>query len=123
MGVEWSRVKEITLWTYEELIEKLEDYAAGTALVFVLLTPDDVGAKGTDVNDLKRRARQNVIFEMGYFVGMLGRRSRRVLLLYQSPLELPSDLSGVAYVDISQGIEQAGEEIRREVENARAREQ
>jgi predicted nucleotide-binding protein len=100
------------------VIEKFEDYAAMSSLVFVLLTPDDVAATGGDTDDLKRRARQNVIFEMGYFVGTLGRQSRRVILLYRPPLELPSDLSGVVYIDISQGVEDAGEQIRREVEHA-----
>lgn len=101
------------------IIEKFEDYASISTLVFVLLTPDDLSAGVDQSNDLKRRARQNVIFEMGYFLGTLGRRSGRVVLLYQSSLELPTDLSGVIYIDISQGIEAAGEKIRREVQNVR----
>jgi CheY-like chemotaxis protein len=101
------------------IIEKFEDYAANCSIVFVLLTPDDLAASGSEKDDDKRRARQNVIFEMGYFLGMLGRNSGRVLLLYRGPLELPSDLAGVVYIDISQGIEAAGEKIRREVENVR----
>jgi len=99
------------------IIEKFEDYAASSALVFVLLTPDDLGASAADPDDTKRRARQNVIFEMGYFLGMLGRESGRVLLLHKGPLELPSDLSGVAYIDISSGVEAAGELIRREIKD------
>jgi CheY-like chemotaxis protein len=101
------------------IIEKFEDYAAISSLVFVLLTPDDLVANVNEFNDPKRRARQNVIFEMGYFLGVLGRKSGRVLLLYHPPLELPSDLSGVVYIDISQGVEAAGEKIRREVHNVR----
>ncbi len=101
------------------IIEKFENYADMASIIFVLLTPDDVAASGNETNDVKRRARQNVIFELGYFLGLLGRRSGRVLLLYQPPLELPSDLSGVVYIDISQGIEAAGEKIRLEVENVR----
>ena len=101
------------------LIEKFEDYAVLSSIVFVLLTPDDLIADAGDANDQKRRARQNVIFEMGYFVGMLGRRSGRVLLLYKGPLEIPSDLAGVVYIDISGGIEAAGEKIRREVKYVR----
>lgn len=99
------------------LIEKFEDYAVLSSIVFVLLTPDDLIAKDEDSDDQKRRARQNVIFEMGYFLGMLGRRSGRVLLLYQGPLEIPSDLSGIVYIDISKGIEAAGEKIRREIKH------
>jgi predicted nucleotide-binding protein len=52
-------------------------------------------------------------------LGTLGRKSGRVLLLYQGNLELPSDLSGVLYIDISQGLEAAGEKIRREIQNVR----
>jgi CheY-like chemotaxis protein len=103
------------------IIEKFEDYAAMSALVFVLLTPDDVGGNGDDPDDQKRRARQNVIFEMGYFLGMIGRQSGRVILLYRPPLELPSDISGVIYVDISGGVEAAGEAIRKEVAHATSR--
>lgn len=100
------------------IIEKFEDSAALSTIVFVLLTPDDMGASADQSNDQKRRARQNVIFEMGYFLGTLGRRSGRVILLHRGPIELPSDLAGVIYIDISGGIEAAGEQIRRELEYA-----
>jgi CheY-like chemotaxis protein len=101
------------------IIEKFEHYASQSSLVFILLTPDDVGAAVGDANDLKRRGRQNVIFEMGYFLGQLGRLSGRVLLLHQGPLELPSDLLGVIYIDISNGVDAVGEQIRLELENVR----
>jgi len=97
------------------IIEKFEEYAFRSNLAFVLLTPDDRMAVSTDTELVKRQARQNVIFEMGFFIGALGRRTGRVLLLHSGPLDLPSDLSGVIYIDISKGIEAAGEEIRREL--------
>jgi CheY-like chemotaxis protein len=97
------------------IIEKFEDYAAMSALVFVLLTPDDAVAKGGETDDVLRRARQNVIFEMGYFLGALGRRSGRVVLLYRGALDLPSDISGVIYIDISNGVDASGEQIRKEI--------
>jgi len=97
------------------IIEKFEESAAGVDLVFVLLTPDDPPAGSARTNRAKRRARQNVIFEMGYFLGALGRRSGRVLLLHKGPIELPTDISGIVYIDISHGIEAAGERIRREL--------
>ncbi len=100
------------------IIEKFEDYAALSVLVFVLLTPDDPIATGNESDDSKRRARQNVIFEMGYFLGTLGRRCGRVVLLHRGPIDLPSDISGVTYIDISGGIEAAGESIRKEVAHA-----
>src|ERR1039458_1736205 len=101
------------------LIEKFEDLSAAADLVFVLLTPDDHLADPAGGNAEKRRARQNVILEMGFFLGSLGRRSGRILLLFKGPLDLPSDLSGVVYIDIGAGVEAAGEQIRREVEAVR----
>ena len=97
----------------QTVIEKFERYASQSDLVFVILTPDDVvaPAQGSE----KRRARQNVIFELGFFVGTLGRASGRVFVLYKPPLELPSDLSGVCYIDIASGIEAAGESLRTEL--------
>ncbi len=97
------------------IIEKFEHHAQGIEVVFVLLTPDDNATSPNDSNDEKRRARQNVIFEMGFFLGVLKRESGRILLLHKGPLEIPSDISGVEYIDISNGIESAGEKIRREL--------
>jgi predicted nucleotide-binding protein len=97
------------------LIEKFEHYAAGTDIAIALLTPDDVGALAGDLNPLQARARQNVIFELGFFFGYLRRGSGRVLLLHKGPLEMLSDISGVCYIDISLGIPAAGEEIRKEL--------
>ena len=99
------------------IIEKFEHYSEQAKLTFVILTPDDKGADVNSTDDEKRRARQNVIFELGYFLGTFGRASGRVILLYKGPLELPSDLGGVIYIDISGGIEAAGELIRRELKN------
>jgi len=45
----------------------------------------------------------------------LGRKSGRILVFYRGPIELPSDIAGVVWIDISNGIEAAGEQIRREV--------
>ena len=44
---------------------------------------------------MQPRARQNVVFETGYFMGKLGREN--VVVLADNGIELPSDLSGVVY--------------------------
>ncbi len=96
------------------LIEKFETFARKVDCVFVLLTPDDkVVPSGTD--DEKRRSRQNVIFELGFFYASLERSSGRILLLHKGDVELPSDISGIVWIDISGGITAAGEDIRKEV--------
>ena len=97
------------------IIEKLQDEAEEVGIAFVLLTPDDLIAKPRQNNEQKRRARQNVIFEMGFFFGLLGRRTGRVILLHKGRIELPSDIHGLVYIDVSNGIEAAGENIRREL--------
>jgi predicted nucleotide-binding protein len=51
--------------------------------------------------DLQARARQNVVFELGYFVGVLGRSN--VCSLYEPEVELPSDFQGVVYVELDPG--------------------
>ena len=52
------------------VIEKFEDFAR-VGFAVVLLTPDDRGGLQNDGADFKPRARQNVIFELGYFIGKL----------------------------------------------------
>lgn len=77
------------------IIEKFEAHA-DVAFAVVLLTPDDVGALQSDRGGLNARARQNVIFELGFFIGRLGRRS--VLALTKGDVEIPSDYAGVEYI-------------------------
>lgn len=77
------------------LIEKFEHNALDVGCALILLTPDDVGAACDDQNNLQPRARQNVILELGYFCGALGRN--RVMVLYGEGVEVPSDFDGVVY--------------------------
>jgi hypothetical protein len=77
------------------IIEKFEDYS-DVSYAVVLLTPDDMGGCKNDLDDLLPRARQNVIFELGFFIGALGRE--RVCALYRGEVEIPSDFSGVLWI-------------------------
>jgi predicted nucleotide-binding protein len=78
------------------IIEKFLDHS-DTAFAIVLVMGDDIGGvKGSDPGTFQRRARQNVILELGYFIGKLGRE--RVCALYDPEVEMPSDFGGVGYV-------------------------
>jgi predicted nucleotide-binding protein len=80
------------------IIEKFEIYSGDIAFSVVLLTPDDVGGVANKPSHLRVRARQNVIMELGYFMGRLGRF--RVCALHKGPVELPSDYQGVLYIEL-----------------------
>jgi predicted nucleotide-binding protein len=63
----------------------------------VLLTADDRGGlSDTPFEKQKPRARQNVILELGFFLGRLGRD--RVCALYEDGIEMPSDYDGVLFI-------------------------
>ena len=82
----------------QPVIEKFEGNS-DVRFAVVLLTPDDVGGKsGSAMEQLKPRARQNVILELGYFIGKLGRS--HVCALYKGDVEIPSDYSGVLYIPL-----------------------
>lgn len=82
------------------IIEKFEKYSTVSYAV-ILLTPDDVGASIDEKDNLKFRARQNVILELGFFLGRLGRE--RVCALYTRDVEIPSDYKGVLYISLDDG--------------------
>ena len=78
------------------VIEKLEHHADRIGFAVVVLTGDDEGRlRGTD-DELLPRGRENVVLELGFFIGRLNRS--RVVLLHESDVSLPSDVLGVVYV-------------------------
>jgi predicted nucleotide-binding protein len=79
------------------IIEKLENNANEIGFAVILLTADDEG-KALGETNLNKRARQNVVFEMGLFMGILGRD--RVMLLLEDGVEKPGDLDGIVYTSI-----------------------
>ena len=82
------------------IIEKFEGHAGRAAFAVVLLTgDDDSGVRGS--GERRPRARQNVVFELGFFIAALGRS--KVAVLYEEGVELPSDMSGVLYSPLDAG--------------------
>jgi predicted nucleotide-binding protein len=94
------------------IIEKFLDYSDVTFAI-VLLTPDDVGRLSADLTGtLMPRARQNVIMELGFFIGRLGREN--VCVLCSEGIDVPSDYAGVGFVPFdTQGMWRA--ELAREL--------
>lgn len=71
------------------VIEKLIEEGNSAAYVIALLSPDDIQEDGSV------RARQNVVLEIGYFIGKLGRE--KVKILRKGEVVIPSDLQGILY--------------------------
>ncbi|WP_236588001.1 TIR domain-containing protein [Tumebacillus amylolyticus] len=82
------------------IFEKIEANS-DVGFAVVVVTPDDIGALQGDFEKegtlvLKKRARQNVILELGYFLAKLGRSNVAVLLTEE--VERPSDIDGITYI-------------------------
>jgi len=127
------------------IVEKLEKYS-DVGYAFVILTPDDTGISRTDetyvtlTQNLEKfpppaygridyrpmiaklretlllRARQNVILEFGYFMGLLGRD--RVCCLYKGDVELPSDMHGIVYIPFKESVNEVRDKIVKELKAA-----
>ncbi|WP_459876754.1 TIR domain-containing protein [Campylobacter concisus] len=70
----------------------------------VLLTPDDMGYPSSRPEDVKPRARQNVVLEMGMLLSSIGRS--RVAILKKGDMEVPSDASGILYISFKEHVKE-----------------
>ena len=84
------------------MLSKFQREADSCSCAIAILTPDD--AMGN-----QHRARQNVIFEIGWFCGRKG--SERVLMLYRGTLDIPSDLAGVDHQKFANDVRECAEAI------------
>lgn len=82
------------------IIEQIEKHGEASFAI-VIMTPDDFGGSKRDPKKINSRARQNVIFEMGYFMGRLKRT--RVRVLCKEGVEILSDFHGVLYIPLDSG--------------------
>ena len=90
----------------QTVIEKFERNA-DVAFAIVLFSPDDLGRAVTDSpGSEKHRPRQNVVLELGFFIGKLG-RNNTVLIVDETKSvewENPSDYAGVIPIHYSSGL-------------------
>jgi predicted nucleotide-binding protein len=127
--------------TSSTIIEVLEYIIKKVSYVFIVVTPDDVGCLRKTIEKCKNsligktsvrvstlcndifaklvtRPRQNVTFEHGLFVGVLG-RDRVCCLLHKEVRERPSDIHGILYVPFEESVEDKFAEIRDKLKEAK----
>ncbi len=92
------------------IMEELDYWSRTCSFAIVLMTPDDPGSG--EAKSLLR-ARQNVILELGWFMGRLGREN--VILISQGEIELPSDVLGVLYLPFKTNVHEVAAEISRQL--------
>jgi predicted nucleotide-binding protein len=85
------------------ILEELEGLIRICKAGFILVTPDDEGRLQGSTEPLAGRARQNVIFETGLLFAKF-RRFERVALVVRRPIELPSDLNGILYLEFEKSV-------------------
>ncbi len=96
------------------LLTKFTEELEGAGFAVVLMTPDDEGGLSGG-GDRRRRARQNVVFELGFCIGKLG--PAKVAALLKGDVEKPSDFDGIAYI----GLDSSGRwktDLARELHHA-----
>ena len=80
------------------IIEKFEKYS-DVGFAIALLSSDDMGYSIKEGKEnIKPRARQNIIIETGYFIGKLGRNRVALLHKERKDFEFPSDYQGIIYI-------------------------
>lgn len=96
----------------DTIISKFERLAETCTAVAVLLTPDD------RMNESEMlRARQNVIFELGYFLGLLkSPDQRRIMIFFKEGVEVPSDINGVVYLRYDKSITEVFYQMKKQIE-------
>ena len=97
------------------IIGKLEKLADRVGYAIILYTPYDEGREKGSENS-KPRARQNVVFEHGLFMGKLG--SERVCALRKSEVEMPSDAQGILYIEVKEGSNDWMYQVAKELKKA-----
>ena len=85
----------------DNLLDKLTRYVDSSNFAVVIMSGDDFGYLASESDDRKKpRARQNVVFELGFCIAKLGKKN--VAVLHEEGVDIPSDFNGVVYISLSQ---------------------
>ena len=93
----------------EALERKINSSMTGNRFGIVLLTPDDMGYKQGDEQQVEPRARQNVVMEMGMLIAAFGRSN--VAILKKGHVEVPSDASGIIYLSFNNHVKEIASKL------------
>lgn len=99
------------------IIEQLEHYIPQCNFAIVLATPDDIGYPKNKPKELRLRARQNVVLELGLLYSKLGRKRVAVILKEDENFERPSDIDGVLYYSYRDSVIETEKKIKKELEH------
>ena len=89
------------------IFHKIDEHARDCSAAIVLMTPDDkIGEES--------RARENVLLELGYFIGLFPPDDRKVLILRKANANIPSDIQGVERIDFKESIEEIHLKLRKQ---------
>ena len=95
------------------LLTKFQEEAEGSSFAVILMTPDDDGGIAGELQ--QKRARQNVVFELGFFIGKL--EAPHVAALVVPDVEKPSDFDGICWIEFGRGTNWKNE-LARELKEA-----
>ncbi|MGZ2370688.1 TIR domain-containing protein [Ancylomarina sp. YFZ004] len=110
LGMEPVVLQQESNVSIETIITKFERLAADCSTALILFTPDD-SSEG------KFRARQNVILELGYFLGKFqGQKNRRIAIIKRGDIEIPSDISGVLYLEYHKNMKEIFYDLQKQFE-------
>ena len=110
LGLEPVVLQEEPNISIETIIAKFERLAKDCSSALILFTPDD-NANG------KLRARQNVILELGYFLGKFqDSENRRIAIIKNGDIEIPSDISGVLYLEYFKNLKEIFYDLKKQFE-------
>lgn len=97
------------------IIEKLEEYLPQAGFGIVLATPDDIGYPKDKANEIRYRARQNVVMEMGMLFAKLGREKVAILLKNVENMEKPSDIQGIMYMPFTSDVKEVTVDLAKQM--------
>lgn len=95
----------------DTIITKFEKAAKECGSAIALFTPDDELKNGTF------RPRQNVVLELGYFMGRDKLKDRRLIILNKNPIEGPSDIHGVETINFDKSIEEVAMKLQKQLKH------